>query len=95
MDQMRMASMSIMSSIAEGFDRGMDLSNGDYLRFLAIAKAACAELQSQPCASADIVCRAPVIIGQKPEQAREVSRLLVGVMGAIRRHSAAKKPAKS
>ncbi|MEN6357164.1 MAG: four helix bundle protein [Armatimonadota bacterium] len=43
-DQIRRASVSIMSNIAEGFDRR---NNGDFHRFLAIAKGSAAEVKAQ------------------------------------------------
>jgi four helix bundle protein len=49
-DQIRRASISVMSNIAEGFGRG---SRGDFIRLLSIAKASAGEVQSQLYAALD------------------------------------------
>lgn len=43
-DQLRKASVSILSNIAEGFERGGDK---EFLQFLAVAKGSCGEVRAQ------------------------------------------------
>lgn len=79
-DQMRRASVSVMSNIAEGFDRG---GRAEFHQFLVVAKASCAELRSQLYIALD----AGYIKAKHFEQmillTREVSRIISGLRKAV------------
>jgi four helix bundle protein len=80
--QIQRASVSIMSNIAEGFERG---SNPDLHRFLFIAKASCAEVRSQLYVALDIGYINPDEFGRLQKQAQEVARLVGGLRASIGR----------
>ena len=81
-DQMRRASLSVMSNIAEGFDRGGDK---EFVQYLFHAKGSCGELRSQLHAARDIG-----YINQDDyeaiwELAEETSKILQGLIKAIKK----------
>jgi len=72
-DQIRRAAISIMSNIAEGFERG---SNTEFIQFLFIAKGSCGEVRAQLYAALD---QAYIT----PEEFRVGKELCVDVSGQI------------
>jgi four helix bundle protein len=80
-NQIQRAAVSIMSNIAEGFERG---STGDYQRFLAIAKASCAEVRSQLYVAYDVGYLEQGIFEQLNSQTQEVARIISGLISSLR-----------
>jgi four helix bundle protein len=76
-DQMRRASVSILSNIAEGFERGGDK---EFLQFLAIAKGSCGEVRAQLYVALDQRYLAVPEFEALSQMATEVGQLLSGFM---------------
>jgi len=80
-DQMRRASVSILSNIAEGFERG---GNREFSRFLSIAKGSAGELRAQLYVALDQSYIPTETHKSLTATAVEISRLIAGLMGSLR-----------
>ena len=80
-DQIQRASVSSMSNIAEGFERGGDK---EFLQFLSTSKGSCGEVKSHLYVAFDQEYITPVSFDELYGQASEVSRLLSGFMTYLR-----------
>ncbi len=78
--QLQRAAVSIMSNIAEGYERG---NPGDFFRFLCIAKASCAEVRSQLYVALDIGYLTQTQFDQLMKQAEEVGRVVGGLRASV------------
>jgi len=81
-DQLRRAAVSIMANIAEGYERD---GNKEFLQFLAIAKGSCGELRSHLTAAHDQRYSTREQYDAAYGNALEVSRMIAGLMGHLRR----------
>lgn len=79
-DQIRRASVSIMSNIAEGFERA---SRRDFHKFLVIAKGSCAEVHSQLYVALDAKYIEKEKFDMLLESTREVSRIIGGLRKSV------------
>ena len=83
-DQIRRASVSIMSNIAEGFDRG---GNREFIQFLSIARGSAAEVCSQLYVALDAGYIDPDRFDELQEQSEEITRLIGGLIRHLRSSS--------
>lgn len=86
-DQIRRAAVSVMSNVAEGFERA---SRTEFHQFLVIAKASCAELRSQLYVALDAGYLAREAFSAMSAQTEELSRILGGLRAAVQRQRDAK-----
>ena len=81
-DQIRRASVSVLSNIAEGFERGGDK---EFSQFLAIAKGSCGEVRAQLYVALDQGYLSPEVFEQLSTKATEVGQLLSGFIRYLKR----------
>jgi four helix bundle protein len=78
--QMQRAATSVMSNIAEGFERG---TQAEFRRFVIIAKGSCAELRSQLYLAEDIGYLKDDRAKALSAQAQELARILGGLLASL------------
>jgi len=86
-DQIRRASVSIMSNIAEGFERGGDV---EFRRFLAIAKGSTGEVKAQLYVALDAGLINEAQFNELYQLATETGNLIGGFMRYLSRGSASR-----
>jgi len=81
-DQIRRAAVSVMSNIAEGFDRA---SRSEFHQFLVIAKASCAEVRSQLYVALDVGYIEQETFDNVNSSTSELSRIIGGLRAAVQK----------
>lgn len=76
-DQLRRATVSILSNIAEGFERGGDK---EFSQFLSIAKGSCGEVRAQLYVALDQGYFSTEVFERLSKNAIEISELMAGLM---------------
>ncbi|MBM3131117.1 MAG: four helix bundle protein [Chloroflexi bacterium] len=80
-NQLRRAAVSVMSNIAEGFERG---SNNEFVQFLFMARASCAEVRSQVYVALDLSYAPQAEVEALREHSEKLSRRLKTLIDYLR-----------
>jgi len=81
-NQIRRSAVSVMSNIAEGFDRSSDK---EFIQFLRIATGSCSELKSQLYAALDQKYIINELFSKIYQKATEVTKLINGFIRYLRK----------
>ena len=81
-DQIRRASVSVMSNIAEGFERS---GTGEFTHFLATAKGSAGEVRSQLYVALDQAYITPDVFSTLDLTVTEISKMVAGLMGYLKK----------
>jgi four helix bundle protein len=79
-DQIRRAAVSVMSNLAEGFERA---GRSEFHQFLVIAKGSCAELRSQLYVALDANYIGNENFNDLESLAKETSKIIGGLRAAV------------
>lgn len=83
-DQIRRAAVSVMSNIAEGFERG---SRREFIQFLIIARGSLAEVRSQLYVALDLEYLDQASFDRLSEQASRTAKLVNGFVSYLRKRA--------
>lgn len=81
-DQLERAAVSVMSNIAEGYERG---ACAEFHHMLSIAKGSCAEVRSLLFVACDVGFISPNAFETLNSQAMEVSKVIGGLRSSVGR----------
>lgn len=87
-NQIQRAAVSVMSNVAEGFERGRP---AEFHQFLSMAKASCAEVRSQLYVALDVGYLDQKQFENLMTLAQEVARIVGGLRAAVERNRDAQK----
>jgi len=81
-DQMRRAAVSVMSNLAEGFERE---GSREFSQFVALAKGSCGEIRSQAYVAVDQNYFSEETFQEISESAKRLSRMLSSLLRYLKR----------